>query len=161
MTIAKDRLLRFASKYSTDGPIPEHQPHLGPCWPWRGTIVRGYGVFKLDHSKQVRAHRFSWLIHRGPIEKGLFVCHRCDNRRCVNPGHLFLGTNEENTSDRHRKGRTYVKFSDEIVAAVRSDHARGDMQRAIAERYGMSSGNVNMIVHGVRREIDRSGAADA
>jgi hypothetical protein len=77
---------------------------IGLCWEWQGKLDRdGYGLFWCL-SKRFRAHRLSFEIYNGDPGK-LCVLHRCDNRKCIAPLHLFLGTNEENTADRHRKGR--------------------------------------------------------
>jgi hypothetical protein len=71
------------------------------CWPWTGKIAtNGYGY--LDN---MLAHRASWLIHHGPIPEGLQVLHHCDNPRCVNPDHLWLGTQADNVADMMAKGR--------------------------------------------------------
>lgn len=76
------------------------------CWLWTGAHnEEGYGTFALDGYKVLRAHRVSWILHRGPIPNGLCVCHHCDTPACVNPGHLFLGTKRDNARDRDAKGR--------------------------------------------------------
>lgn len=75
------------------------------CWNWIGSIGKnGYGYFS-KNSKAASAHRVSWEIHNGQIPDGLCVLHKCDNRKCVNPDHLFIGTYYDNIHDKINKGR--------------------------------------------------------
>jgi hypothetical protein len=94
---------RFWTKVDKEGPI---HPKVGQCWLWTaGRFGSGYAAFYVD-GKTRRASRYSWELHYGLIPEGLYVLHRCDNRSCVNPDHLFLGDADDNAKDMLSKGRS-------------------------------------------------------
>lgn len=80
------------------------------CWNWTASLRSGYGAFKFNGKMQV-AHRMSWMLHFGDIPNDLCVCHKCDNRKCVNPNHLFLGTHSDNMKDCYEKGRMILPIT--------------------------------------------------
>jgi len=140
MTRAQDLQARFHTKY-----IPE--PNSG-CWLWTAALShKGYGVLRYV-GRWARAHRVSWKILRGPIPNGLHVCHKCDNRLCVNPDHLFLGTNDDNVADmiekgRHLAGRRFgeqnatAKLTASKVAEIRRSRTIRS-SRSLAREFGIS-----------------------
>lgn len=85
----------------------ERVPESG-CWLWTRSLVNGYGRVWIPPNS-ILAHRVSWMLYRGNIPEDLCVLHRCDVRCCVNPAHLFLGTNQENIWDMVDKERNYIR----------------------------------------------------
>ena len=80
------------------------------CWEWQGSKSRGYG--KLTFNKKVLwAHRAAWIEKFGDISKGMCVCHKCDNKACINPDHLFLGSQKDNIRDAAKKDRLDRKLT--------------------------------------------------
>jgi len=92
------------------------------CWPWLAGTNQGYGWFKTEQGPD-RAHRVAWVLCNGPIPDGLFVLHGCDNRPCCNPhpGHLFLGTHQDNMEDKVNKGR-HAKGPPHSLVVARGRH---------------------------------------
>lgn len=81
------------------------------CWEWQGALLKqGYGTLRGKDGRQINAHRLSHLLFKGDIAEGLHVCHTCDNRKCVNPDHLFLGSASDNMKDCFDKGRSKNTF---------------------------------------------------
>lgn len=127
-------LEKFWSRVNKDGPVPEHVPHLGPCWEWKAGISgTGYGAFRMCGVMR-NVHRISWEFFNGAINGGQCVLHKCDNTTCLNPRHLFLGTKAENSADMVRKGRHRSpegeangksKLTLAEVLQMRDDHATG------------------------------------
>lgn len=81
------------------------------CWNWQGCLDSdGYGRFQFNYQRW-KTHRLSYHVHKGSIPLDMCVCHSCDNPKCVNPDHLWLGTTQDNTRDRTLKGRTANKIN--------------------------------------------------
>jgi hypothetical protein len=128
------------------------------CWLWKGSCDwTGYGRFVFNE-KNISAHRHSWTLANGPIPKGLHVLHNCpdgDNKSCVNPAHLFLGTNADNLRDASKKGqlprgsqKTAAKLTEHKVKRIKRLHASGIGMRELGRRYGVSNVTIFGIIHG-------------
>ena len=143
--------------------------HDKGCWEWQGhKTADGYGLFH-HGGRRHRAHRFAWEEANGiPVPYALAVCHHCDNRACVNPSHLFLGTLGDNNRDRERKGRSAwtvesmrklgsvpkygeknsnAKFTREQVAEIRQST---EPETVVAARYGVHRATIGKIRRGER-----------
>jgi predicted XRE-type DNA-binding protein len=129
------------------------------CWNWvRRLSEDGYGQYTFHGSSQI-ASRVSYFIHHGPFEKKLFVCHSCDNRKCVNPNHLWLGTHQDNMDDMVNKKRSIshkgennltAKLKKEDIVKIRELFAQNSFtQRELAVIYNVSASNISIIVQGM------------
>lgn len=94
----------YKSKLSDEDRFLSHVTKTDYCWEWNVPSGEGYGFFYVSN-KKVKAHRFSYQLYKEQIPEGMLVCHKCDNPRCVNPDHLFLGTGSDNQQDCVKKGR--------------------------------------------------------
>jgi DNA-binding XRE family transcriptional regulator len=136
---------------------------MTPCLDWKGGKNSwGYGhIWDKEKKKQVRAHRYYYEKLVGPIPKGMLVCHKCDNRACINPEHLFLGTHKDNTQDAVKKGRikfpliilkgeqsNSAKLSQKQVDEIRAEYSpRLVTKQQLAQKFGVSLGTVYNIAH--------------
>lgn len=126
----------------------EPDPNSG-CWLWAGAMDHGYGrIYRRGERKgPIYTHRLSWMLHRGPIPPGLFVCHKCDTPACCNPAHLFVGTQKQNMQDMFAKGRHDghgQKLSDEAVRHIRRDPRP---YREIGADFGVSGSTAWRVKH--------------
>ena len=155
--------------YSRDALIKKFNANVSKtsgeeCWPWIGATLKGSRGIAWIGTKNVTAPVLSWFVHHNewPAD-GIFVCHECDNPNCVNPSHLWLGTNSDNLRDAARKGRLYIqkssdhikgsrhgnaKMTEDMVRQMRKEFALGTSTRALARKYGMSQYPVYMAVSG-------------
>lgn len=127
----------------------------GGCWEWRLSLQwTGYGMYR-DGEKTLRAHRGAWEAAHGPIPAGQWVLHKCDNRKCVNPDHLFLGDRTANTSDMVAKRRQAVgsrhghsKLTEADVSIIKWCLDAGVVQARLAALYGVDAAVMSRIKTG-------------
>jgi hypothetical protein len=139
------------------------------CWIWmRGLDKDGYGQ-AWRRNRPIRAHRLSWLLHKGELQSGLVLMHACDTPSCVNPEHLAEGTQQANNDDKIKKGRlrvacgddhylrrnptarsgdksSHAKVTDAQALEIRRRFASGELQRMLAAEYGITRSAISGIV---------------
>lgn len=125
------------------------------CWNWLGSVDKdGYGIFRgsVNGQAMARAHRYSWSAANGKkIPRYWHICHTCDNPRCVNPEHLFLGTPQDNMRDKILKGRANVQRGQDVAAAkLTEEQARSIITdprpfAEIAEQFGVTASTISDI----------------
>ena len=135
---------RFWEKVDVRGP--------DECWKWTGSKARGYGQISVG-GKLVLASHVCWEVHNNsPIPEGQCVLHTCDNRACVNPRHLFLGTKADNNQDMKRKGRQArgeangrAKLTEQDVCEIQVMLGKKIPQWVIAKKYGVDQTTISCI----------------
>lgn len=138
-----------------------HSKKRNGCWEWNGPVAKhGYALTKdyENRGKNIPVHRLSYRIHKGNIPVGLLVCHTCDNRKCINPDHLWVGTHQDNSNDCKSKKRaksggvygvkcTKAKLNDEKVKEIKKMLKNGISNKDIAEIFGISRPVISEIKH--------------
>ena len=153
---------RFWSKVDKNGPIPTHRPELGPCFVWKACLQRAnYGHIHTGIANfKIASHRAAWILCEGAIPEGKYVCHKCDNPKCVNPAHLFIGTQKENITDMMQKGRytprepqrgskckTSKLCEEDVQCILREWCGRRGQLAELGRRYGVAYQTIGHIVN--------------
>ena len=130
--------------------------NLGECWEWDAHIGSdGYGQFWYNGAN-IHAHRMAWMIrNNSEIPEGMLILHHCDNKRCVNPLHLYLGDYSDNTNDMLERARPEMfgrpsKFSDKNIQSMRNLYLRGVDQNLIAIIFKVSQSYISNLINNKR-----------
>lgn len=152
MELTDNDKLRFWAKVQKSG--------NDNCWNWTGACkLSGHGQLMMHSIRRpIGAHRISWLIHQGKIKAGLCICHHCDNPRCVNPRHLFVGSQLANIADMNSKGRhggprgpehPHAVLNYELAAEAKKLLIAGESCRSIGRELGVSHTAISRIKRGI------------
>lgn len=121
------------------------------CWTWKAACIKGYGSIGNGKGKTILAHRLSWELRNGPIPTGKYILHKCDNTRCVNPEHLYVGDAVQNAKDCTSRGRAVSGKSvitDSDVAEIFRLHVNGMSNTEIARMYGVQQPAICKVLNG-------------
>lgn len=165
LDLSDERVAEFNSRI-------DRRPRKSGCWHWTGATGDsvGYGAFRAGQNRATATHRVAYALWNGPIPSGLCVCHECDNPKCVNPGHLWLGTNSDNLRDMHRKGRgvppvaprgdkcNFIKNPEIIPRGEFHRSAKLKRRDVIAIRKRYATGDISMAKLGAEYGINPSSA---
>lgn len=138
--------------------ITAEQKFKNVCWEWPDKVNDGGYGFVVSQGRYRMAHRLAWECSVGPIPDGMKVCHKCDNRRCINPNHLFLGTDADNVADMDAKGRRtvlrgsengYARLDEEKVKGIKKLLVETSLKGTeIAKAYNVHQSTIWQIKHG-------------
>lgn len=124
------------------------------CWNWQRSLSdKGYGQIGIGGTKSERANRASYRSFTGTIPDGMHVLHSCDNPKCVNPDHLFLGTHQDNLVDMDYKGRRHKTITDEQISKAREMRSNGKTIAETASYLGIGQASVSRIDRGIHRSF--------
>lgn len=121
------------------------------CWHWGGAKAKGgYGSIRVS-GVLIGAHRLAWMLHnKKSLKKGTHICHICDNKHCVNPEHLFIGTPQDNIVDHHSK-KNFAEISIENITklvrlAIRASYNKGTSYTEIAQHHNLTPSHIHKVV---------------
>lgn len=162
LTFCSHRCRGLNSRNQTEARFWSKVKKTATCWLWvAGKTAKGYGTFKWHGKKSGLAHKLSWELANGPVPSGRELCHNCpggDNKACVNPSHLFLGTHDMNMKDAMTKGRILcgsklptAKLTEGKVKLARRLYEKGGITYAkLGIKFGVSEGTIRLAVLGIK-----------